>query len=85
MAAGAARPKLDADALSQLPDGAMVARDGRAFALRRGHLLGWSFDSYVPVEEHAGTQPSFELLTPELTLYALKAGYEPVWHATAAI
>jgi hypothetical protein len=84
-AAGARRPLLDAAELARLPDGAMVARDGRAFAVRGGHLLGWSFAGYVPVENHEEGQGPFELLTPELTLQALERGYEPVWHETATI
>lgn len=84
MAAGAPRPVLDRAGLSRLPDGAMVARGGKAFAVRGGHLLGWSFAGYEPVTGATVEQGPFELLTPELTLQALKAGYEPVWHETAA-
>lgn len=84
MAAGARRPVLEGAELPRLPDGAMVARGGRAYAVRRGRLLGWSFAGYAPAEIDAASQGPFQLLTPELTLQALKDGYKPVWHETAA-
>jgi hypothetical protein len=64
--------------LGDLPDGAMIARDSRAYAVRAGALLPWSFAGY-------GTQALLEpsaiadVLTPPSTVAALAAGYRPVW------
>ena len=64
--------------LGDLPDGAMIARDGRAFAVRLGVLLPWSFAGYgapAPLEPDA----IVEVLTPPSTVAALKGGYRPQW------
>ena len=68
-----------------LPDGAMLAAGGRAFAVRAGRLLPWSFESYGPaLPPKAATVPTpLRLLTPLATVAALAAGYAPIWHATA--
>jgi hypothetical protein len=64
--------------LGDLPDGAMVARDGRAYAVRAGALSPWSFAGYgapAPLEPDALT----DVLTPPSTVAALKSGYRPLW------
>jgi hypothetical protein len=64
--------------LGDLPDGAMIARDGRAFAVRAGVLLPWSFAGYrapAPLDPDALA----EVLTPPSTVAALKGGYRPLW------
>jgi hypothetical protein len=68
-----------------LPDGAMVAEGGRAFAVRAGRLLPWRFEGYGrPLPSTAATgMTGLTILTPQATLAALSAGYAPVWHATA--
>jgi hypothetical protein len=61
-----------------LPDGAMIARDGRAYALRSGALARWSFAGYgapAPPESDAVV----DVLTPPSTVAALKSGYKPLW------
>ena len=64
--------------LGDLPDGAMIARDGRAYALRAGALLPWSFAGY-------GAGAAFDpdavgdVLTPPSTVAALARGYRPLW------
>lgn len=65
-----------------LPDGAMIARDGEAYAVRGAHLLRWSFDGY------AGALPRRRflratLLTPPLYVELIARGFEPRWHASA--
>ncbi len=78
-AAGATPPTLDAGQVAALPDGAMIAVDGAAYAVRHGSLRRWSFEGYGPV---AQIGPGFaELLTPPATVAALKAGYAPAWRA----
>jgi hypothetical protein len=71
--------------LAALPDGAMLAADDRAFAIRAGRILPWSFEGYGPaLPSKAATIPTaLRLLTPPATVAALAAGYAPVWHATA--
>ena len=64
--------------LGDLPDGAMIVRDGRAFAVRLDALLPWSFAGYgapAPLE----TDTIVEVLTPPSTVAALKGGYRPLW------
>ncbi|MFT3937838.1 hypothetical protein [Rhodopseudomonas sp.] len=85
-------------AVSELPDGAMVAdlkhddagvRDaactGIACLFTRGRLLRWSFEGYQPVEAAVseGLRDRLVLLTPPSTLRALEAGYQPALHPTA--
>ena len=67
--------------LGDLPDGAMIARDGRAYAVRSGKLLPWSFAGYrapAPLEPNAVA----DVLTPRSTVAALKGGYNPLWPAS---
>jgi hypothetical protein len=64
--------------LGGLPDGAMIARGGRAFAVRGDSLLPWTFAGYgapAPLEPDAVA----DVLTPPSTVAALKNGYRPLW------
>ncbi len=64
--------------LGDLPDGAMIARGERAYAVRAAALLPWSFAGYgapAPLEPEAVV----DVLTPPSTTAALKAGYRPLW------
>jgi hypothetical protein len=64
--------------LGDLPNGAMIARDGRAYAVRLDMLLPWSFAGYrapAPLDPNAVA----DVLTPPSTVAALKGGYEPLW------
>ena len=68
--------------LGDLPDGAMIARDRRAYAVRSGALLPWSFAGYgapAPLDPDAVA----DVLTPPSTVAALKAGYSPLWAESA--
>jgi hypothetical protein len=60
-----------------LPEGAMVALEGAAFALRHGQLLPWRHDGYGP--PRALPDGLADCLTPPTTLAALRGGYRPVW------
>jgi hypothetical protein len=64
--------------LGDLPDGAMIARDGRAFAVRFDALSPWSFAGYGAPARLA-TDMIVEVLTPPSTVAALKRGYRPLW------
>jgi hypothetical protein len=72
------RRKIDA-----LPDGAMIVRDGTAFAVRGRKLLRWTPSGY------GGATPrprgvSVDVLTPPVILRVLSRGYAPLWHRSAA-
>ena len=66
---------------ASLPNGAMVALDGRAFVVRGLHLLEWSHGGYIA----ARPRPSgvAQCLTPPASLAALTGGFKPLWHRSA--
>jgi hypothetical protein len=67
----------------ELPDGAMVRRDGACGLLAGGRFLPWSFTGYLaPVALRPGAV--VELLTPPASVAAIAAGYRPVLHPSAA-
>ena len=67
---------------SGLPDGAVVALDERAFAVRGTSLLYWALDGYAArrPRPRAGTA---DVLTPPAIVSVLNAGYRPRWHKSA--
>lgn len=69
------------DRTEALPDGAMFAAGGAAYAMAGGSPYLWSPDGYQP-----GEPPSVidGLLTPPSIVRALAAGYRPVAHASLA-
>jgi hypothetical protein len=69
--------------IDDLPDGAMIARDGAGFALRGHHLLRWSPSGYRNAQPRPRGSDA-EVLTPPAILAVLAAGYRPLWHASAA-
>lgn len=82
-AAGGRPPAVSANDLAGLPDGAMVADGGNAYALRGGRALRWSFAGYgdpVGFDSFAGRP--LRLLTPATTISVLRQGYEPMWHTS---
>jgi hypothetical protein len=64
--------------LGDLPEGAMIARGGRACAVRAGALLPWSFAGYDAPALLAADALA-DVLTPPSTVAALKSGYRPLW------
>ncbi|TGT38011.1 hypothetical protein [Mesorhizobium sp. M8A.F.Ca.ET.165.01.1.1] len=84
LASGGKRPAVAMDALAGLPNGAMVAAGGSAYALRHGKILPWAFAGYRPptsLDRFEDETPV--LLTPETTLAVLRHGFQPVWHPSA--
>lgn len=68
--------------LDTLPDGAMIALDGGAFALRGPHLLRWTPSGYA--DKRARPRGlAMDVLTPPSMLTVLSRGYAPLWHASA--
>jgi hypothetical protein len=64
--------------LGDLPDGTMITRNGRAYAVRGNSLLPWSFACYGALEP-LDREAIVEVLTPRSTVAALAAGYRPLW------
>ncbi|MBN9217347.1 MAG: hypothetical protein J0I79_05290 [Mesorhizobium sp.] len=72
------------DELSLLPDGAMVADGGNAYALRGGKASAWSFAGYgPPFRLDQFEDKPLVVLTPQTTLGVLRHGFQPVWHPSA--
>jgi hypothetical protein len=68
--------------LDELPDGAFVALDEGAHAVRGNALLRWTPRRYDSLKRRPrGTM--FEVLTPPAILSVLAAGYRPQWHPSA--
>lgn len=81
-AAGGVPRQLFAADLGALPDGTMIEADGRAWAIRHGRALPWSFAGYG-APQPLPRAPA-QLLTPPATAAALGAGYRPAWHPSAS-
>jgi hypothetical protein len=69
-------------AIDTLPDGAFVALEEGAFAIRDDTLLRWSPQGY-DARKPRPRCIAVDVLTPPAILAVLSAGYEPRWHATA--
>jgi hypothetical protein len=68
--------------INALPDGAFVALEGTAFAVRGNALLRWTPQGY----EARTPRPrgiAVDVLTPPAILAVLSAGYQPRWHPSA--
>jgi hypothetical protein len=68
--------------IDTLPDGAMIALGGEAFAVRGKRLLRWKPQGY------GGAQPrprgmTVDVLTPPAIVAVLNVGYPPQWHSSA--
>jgi hypothetical protein len=69
--------------LERLPDGAMIALDGQAYAVRGDALLPWSSAGYGASRSRVSTG-MVEVLTPPSIVAVLEAGYRPRWGETPA-
>jgi len=65
-----------------LPDGAVVARGGEAFAVRGRALLHWTPQGY-DARRPRPCGVIVDVLTPPAILAVLSAGYRPRWHLSA--
>jgi hypothetical protein len=69
--------------LSDLPDGAMVRRDGVIALWQGGMLLPWSFEGYgEPLAAASSGGVVVEVHTPPATVAVLAAGYRAAVHAS---
>lgn len=69
-------------AVSDLPDGAMIAIDGAPHAVRGAGLLRWSFEGYTDSLPRRSVQRA-ALITPSLFVTILARGFRPRWHPSA--
>ena len=76
------RKRLHERRIDRLPDGAMIARNGNAFAVRGERLLRWTSTGY-DASERRPRNGIVTVLTPPATLRVLSAGYAPHWHPSA--
>lgn len=84
LASGGKPPDVTVEELAGLPDGAMIADGGTAYALRGGKALSWSFAGYgIPAAFDTLRGRPLRLLTPATTVSVLRQGFEPVWHPSA--
>jgi hypothetical protein len=67
--------------IEDLPDGAMIVRDGRAWAVRGDVLLPWSYGGYGRPERRGSGLA--QVLTPPAMVAALREGFAPVWHPSS--
>jgi hypothetical protein len=69
-------------AIDDLPDGAVIAMEEGAFAVRGNALLQWTPAGYAARKRrpHGDT---VDVLTPPAILKVLAAGYRPQWHPSA--
>jgi len=70
--------------IDNLPDGAFVAVDGAAFAVRGETLLRWAPEGYDARRPRA-RRMAVDVLTPPAMLAVLSAGYRPHWHPSAHV
>jgi hypothetical protein len=70
--------------IEELPDGAFVALDGNAYAVRGNRVLRWTPQGY-DAEKPRPRGGTVDVLTPPAILAALAAGYEPRWHPRATV
>lgn len=78
------RPGMTAEAMADLPKGAMIADGEQAYALRGDKALRWSFEGHgggSPLSALGGKE--IAVITPATTIGVLRKGYEPVWHPSA--
>lgn len=81
LAAGGAVQICNRTELAALPDGAMIATGGLAYALRHGRALPWDFSGYGKAQD---LPDQARLLTPPAIISALLAGFKPLWHPSAS-
>jgi hypothetical protein len=68
--------------IDTLPDGAFVALEGEACAIRGDALLRWTPQGY-DVRKPRPRGVTIDVLTPPAILTVLSEGYKPHWHPSA--
>jgi hypothetical protein len=74
--------RLHRGAIDALPDGAFIALEEGAFAVRGNTLLRWTPEGY---DDHKPRprRLAVDVLTPPAVLAVLSSGYRPRWHPSA--
>lgn len=70
-------------AAGELPEGAVFAKGKQFRVMRQGRPWHWTFDGYASAGA-IDPASSVELVTPPAVIAALRAGYRPLWHPSAA-
>jgi hypothetical protein len=68
--------------IEKLPDGAFIALEEGAFAVRGDTLLRWTPRGYAETRKRP-RGITVDVLTPPAILAVLSAGYQPHWHPSA--
>jgi hypothetical protein len=68
--------------IDTLPDGAFIALDGEAFAVRGTKLLRWTSEGYN-TRKPRPRGITVDALTPPSILDVFSSGYQPRWHPSA--
>lgn len=68
-------------ACGELPDGAMVGLDGRAWLVVAGGLRAWTHAGYT--DRRSFPPEPVTVLTPPSTVAAMRAGWRPLLHPSA--
>ncbi len=68
--------------VNDLPDGAMIEHEGKAYAVKGALLLQWSHSGYKLAISRALVMKA-RLLTPPLIVSILAKSYQPRWHPSA--
>jgi hypothetical protein len=68
--------------IDQLPDGAVIAMEDGAWAVRGGTLLRWTPSGYR-TRKRRPKNIMVDVLTPPAILAVIKSGYRPQWHPSA--
>ena len=68
--------------IDTLPDGAMIALVGEAFALSGAQLLRWTPSGYAKARPRPHAI-DVDVLTPPSIVAVLAAGYRPLWHPSS--
>ena len=83
LASSGAVHKLTPEDAWKLPDGAMVAQGGLAFAVRGEWLVPWFMQGYGRICSRTAVEYADTfLLTPPSTVATIRAGYRPIWSPT---
>ncbi|MEZ5818001.1 MAG: hypothetical protein R3D44_13050 [Hyphomicrobiaceae bacterium] len=70
--------------LAQLPDGAVIRRDGQSLLVWGESLCLWTPDGYQPPRYRPASGDA-EVLTPPSIVAVLAAGFRPIVHPTATL
>lgn len=85
MASGGRPTPLSPDEFKGLPEGAMVSAGDRPHAICRGSPIAWSFGGYSSgLHLCAKAEDGILLVSPSTVVAALRGGYLPAWHHSAA-